>query len=378
MIHEAYDVLISAQLDGDLSPEEEARLEEHLAQCPDCRRARQELSAVHTLLAGTAVQAPPGLTETILAGLAPQTPAARISPWKRRVAPVAVAAVVALVAIGVVKPQLPTGNGDSAAAEEYALVTEGAAEETEEAIPTPEAEEAEAAPAEASLPSEAPSQGETADQKAESSVSSSHSQTSGPAAGRPSGQTSAQGGGQSAKPAQTAVPPQPGPTPAQSSGSLPAETEAQTFSRETAEPDQPQASLSEEALYDHDLPLSEPAEAPESPMAPQVSEPLEQSASIETEEAAGGGGGDPVTEESAPSYTSFESADTEQSPLSQASSTISWQQAKNILADYLGTLPDDFAAQGMNSDGTAWLFTAGGTRYAVDRTSGAVSVVGGG
>ena len=113
-------------------------------------------------------------------------------------------------------------------------------------------------------------------------------------------------------------------------------------------------------------------------MAPQVSEPLEQSASIETEEAAGGGGGDPVTEESAPSYTSFESADTEQSPLSQASSTISWQQAKNILADYLGTLPDDFAAQGMNSDGTAWLFTADGTRYAVDRTSGAVSVVGGG
>ena len=37
MSHEAYEALISARLDGELSPEEEARLEEHLAVCPACQ-----------------------------------------------------------------------------------------------------------------------------------------------------------------------------------------------------------------------------------------------------------------------------------------------------------------------------------------------------
>ena len=42
MSHDAYEALISAQLDGDLSPEEEAGLEAHLAICPQCRAAKAE------------------------------------------------------------------------------------------------------------------------------------------------------------------------------------------------------------------------------------------------------------------------------------------------------------------------------------------------
>lgn len=40
---EDYDILLSARLDGELTRQEEADLEAHLAQCPRCRRQAQEL-----------------------------------------------------------------------------------------------------------------------------------------------------------------------------------------------------------------------------------------------------------------------------------------------------------------------------------------------
>ncbi len=48
---EEYEILLSARLDGALTPEETARLEAHLAQCPQCRQLAQELE---TLQAQTA------------------------------------------------------------------------------------------------------------------------------------------------------------------------------------------------------------------------------------------------------------------------------------------------------------------------------------
>ena len=38
--------LLSARLDGALTPEEERELEEHLAACPDCRAVGAQLSAL--------------------------------------------------------------------------------------------------------------------------------------------------------------------------------------------------------------------------------------------------------------------------------------------------------------------------------------------
>ena len=46
---EEYELLISARLDGALSPEESARLEAHLAGCPQCRRLAAELGGLKTL-----------------------------------------------------------------------------------------------------------------------------------------------------------------------------------------------------------------------------------------------------------------------------------------------------------------------------------------
>ena len=42
--------LISAAIDGALSEEETARLEEHLARCPECRALYEDFAAIHSAL----------------------------------------------------------------------------------------------------------------------------------------------------------------------------------------------------------------------------------------------------------------------------------------------------------------------------------------
>ena len=66
-----YSELISASLDGALSPAETEKLNAHLAQCPDCRALLEELSALHAALSDLPpVEVPSGLTERIMAAVA--------------------------------------------------------------------------------------------------------------------------------------------------------------------------------------------------------------------------------------------------------------------------------------------------------------------
>lgn len=69
-----YELLFSAQLDGELSPEETARLDRHLAQCPACRRLARELACIHTELEDMTAEPPADLTDRILAQLPPVSP----------------------------------------------------------------------------------------------------------------------------------------------------------------------------------------------------------------------------------------------------------------------------------------------------------------
>ena len=44
--------LISAAIDGALSPVEQEKLDSHLASCPECRALYEELTALHAALSG--------------------------------------------------------------------------------------------------------------------------------------------------------------------------------------------------------------------------------------------------------------------------------------------------------------------------------------
>lgn len=91
--------LISASLDGELTAAEEAKLREHLAQCPACRALQTELTGLQAATqAELEAVAPPELKAKIMDGLPAQTkPAGKVVYWKRWGA---MAAAIALVALG--------------------------------------------------------------------------------------------------------------------------------------------------------------------------------------------------------------------------------------------------------------------------------------
>lgn len=99
--------LISAALDGALSPEEQARLEAHLAQCPDCKALYEDLSMIHqSLLDLPPVEVPEGLTGRIMDAVAAEAarpkvvplpqPKRSARPWQRWAVTAAAVAVVIL------------------------------------------------------------------------------------------------------------------------------------------------------------------------------------------------------------------------------------------------------------------------------------------
>lgn len=99
-----YIELISAAIDGALTTEETARLEEHLNACPDCQALYDDLNRVHqALLELPPVEVPEGLTERILEAVAADNITALPKPkksalrWKKTVA---AAAVFALILLG--------------------------------------------------------------------------------------------------------------------------------------------------------------------------------------------------------------------------------------------------------------------------------------
>ena len=58
--------LLSARLDGALSPEDEARLQAHLDACPDCRRLYEAMASIEKKTAELAVPAPEGLKRGVM------------------------------------------------------------------------------------------------------------------------------------------------------------------------------------------------------------------------------------------------------------------------------------------------------------------------
>jgi len=125
--HEEYWDLMSAALDGALTDEERAKLEAHLAQCPDCKQDWEDLQHLHAALlqlADTPVPAPPeGLSRRILAAVEEESkviplPTRRPTPWRKWGA---MAAALALVLFGGWSVWRGQAGPDTALPESYSL-----------------------------------------------------------------------------------------------------------------------------------------------------------------------------------------------------------------------------------------------------------------
>lgn len=365
--HEYYEELISARLDGLLTEEEERELDEHLASCPDCRRARREMDTVHRMLLAASPLPPEGLEDRILDEL-PDQPRRR-SPWMKKAAPLAAAAVFLLAVVGITKTvanfhsnvNQDVVQAESAqAAEENeeasdSAKTEGAKEDKDDkdsvgAFGKDTEEDAEAETEEAAE--------KAADQKPAAVSSQDKSKT----------QTATQSKDKSK--AQTA-------TQSKDKKSTTAKTESKKTDTAKAAETKPAAQNSQ----------AKPAEAEAKPEAAAA-----QPAEAKAETTGGGGGAGDVkteaaeTEEAAaapaaPEPAASAAAQSDAAPAededpeapAQSGSTLTWQQARERLDVYLDGPQDDLSALGMDSSGTHWLFTTGGKTYAVDIHTGAVS-----
>jgi anti-sigma factor RsiW len=67
--HTTYREWLNLDADGLLGREERARLEEHLATCPECRRERGELAALGRLLQESRIAVRPDFRESVMASL---------------------------------------------------------------------------------------------------------------------------------------------------------------------------------------------------------------------------------------------------------------------------------------------------------------------
>jgi anti-sigma factor RsiW len=105
------ELLLNAFIDGELDAAHCARLEDHLAECPECRSALDDLCATHAALAGPGVRyaLPPGLEDNVRKSVrdhsAGPRPSARTLSWLGPAVGGAIAASVALVAIAPLRQQ---------------------------------------------------------------------------------------------------------------------------------------------------------------------------------------------------------------------------------------------------------------------------------
>lgn len=122
--------LVSASLDGELTAEEEARLQAHLDQCPRCRALRTELLGIHAACGEMEAPPPAQLKDHILAHLPPQetAKAAKGPVWRRWAALAAALVLVALAAWRL--PRSLFERPAAQTADSAAQVVEEAVEET--------------------------------------------------------------------------------------------------------------------------------------------------------------------------------------------------------------------------------------------------------
>lgn len=122
---EKYIELASRQLDGDLSPDEEKSLFEHLEECPDCRRYYEAMAEVSGMLQETS--APEGFAARVMGAVGAALPVEkkdvpkegeqqRKKPLRRGAIArfAALAACLALVVAAGVKLALPSAGGANA------------------------------------------------------------------------------------------------------------------------------------------------------------------------------------------------------------------------------------------------------------------------
>lgn len=118
---EAYTELISGALDGVLTPEEQAMLDTHLEQCPQCRTLMTELSALDLALNACNEEVPEGFSDRVMDRIRTEGPAPAhrknqgADRW-RRLLPMA--ALFALVVVGATR--LPWGGTDGTGPESNA------------------------------------------------------------------------------------------------------------------------------------------------------------------------------------------------------------------------------------------------------------------
>ena len=115
--NEKMQLLISGHLDGCNTPEEERALQEHLAQCPDCRQALEEYERIDALLRSMPpAEVPEGLTERIMQAV--EAEPRRSAPAKKRKLPfgfaTAAAAAAAVLILAVSSGWLPGMGAGSA------------------------------------------------------------------------------------------------------------------------------------------------------------------------------------------------------------------------------------------------------------------------
>jgi len=159
---------LSAQIDGELPPDQEARLQEHLAQCPACRQAQADLArTVARIRSLEPVDPPPWLAERILARVAAPAPAGGGLPAliRRPAFQVAAGLLVCLagyLTLRVAPPGLPSQPPASQAPEPPAKGTHAEASQPAPMLKPRPAQAERAQPAAQPAPSDqpaAPSQG---------------------------------------------------------------------------------------------------------------------------------------------------------------------------------------------------------------------------
>ena len=142
--------LINARLDGYLTEEEALLLEEHLAQCPDCRKLDRDLTTLHERLKNLSFDLPQDFAASVMARLG----SVAFQPVKRKKRPWAAAvcaAAAVLLAVAISPQVLPFGSsgadtaaGESAEAPEAMVMdSDVAPAEGGEAAPAPEESQAE-------------------------------------------------------------------------------------------------------------------------------------------------------------------------------------------------------------------------------------------
>ncbi|MBE6957014.1 MAG: hypothetical protein E7450_06140 [Ruminococcaceae bacterium] len=102
---ERYLDLISARLDGPLSPADEAELTAHLNDCPACRAIAHDLANVHTTLSGAAATPPAELAEGVMTSIRGQRTARKRT--FRQLGALAACLVLCVGLFALSRPQVP-------------------------------------------------------------------------------------------------------------------------------------------------------------------------------------------------------------------------------------------------------------------------------